>query len=59
MPPGGVIIDTIFVQIQNNVTPGIYQNGAQVSYLDPTRNSSQWFITPNNFSVSGQNTTYQ
>ena len=59
LPPGGVVIDTIFVQIQNNVLPGVYQNGAQVLYSDPTRNLQQHSITPSVFSITGQDTTYQ
>jgi gliding motility-associated-like protein len=61
MPPGGSLTLTINVFINLSVPIGIYHNGAQVQYLDPTRTLASPIrrITPLINSLSGQNTTYQ
>ena len=61
VPAGGSVEIEMVVDINTAVLPGIYQNGAQVLYLDPTRtfDTPGRLITPAQEAIGGQNTSYQ
>jgi len=61
IPKGSNVVITMITYIDKTVLPGIYHNGVQVFYLDPTRtiDNPNRHITPSRFSKTGQNTTYE
>lgn len=61
IPSNGKVILYLNILIEKSVIPGVYHNGAQVLYLDPSRtiNNPNRLISPLNNSISGQNTTYE
>ena len=61
IPNSGKVILYITVLVDKEVKSGIYHNGAQVLYLDPSRTvkNPNRLISPFNNSITGLNTTYE
>ncbi|MCC7502046.1 MAG: tandem-95 repeat protein, partial [Flavobacteriales bacterium] len=61
IPAGGLVTITMTVAVDAAQSPGTYQNGAQVRYLDPTRSSADPSrrISPATDAYGGANTTYE
>ncbi|TXI80857.1 MAG: DUF11 domain-containing protein, partial [Flavobacteriales bacterium] len=61
LPAGGSATIVLTAAVGPNIAPGVYQNGAEVSYLDPTRTAAQpdRRISPATNAYPGSNTTYQ
>ncbi|MBK9287913.1 MAG: tandem-95 repeat protein [Flavobacteriales bacterium] len=61
IPAGGVVTITMTVTVGTAQSPGTYQNGAQVRYLDPTRSSADPSrrISPAINAYSGADTAYE
>ncbi|WP_153796474.1 gliding motility-associated C-terminal domain-containing protein [Foetidibacter luteolus] len=61
IPGGGVVTITMTAYIDPSVIPGMYHNGAQVLYFDPTRTFLNPLrqITPQALALAGQNTVYE
>lgn len=61
IPPGGQVVFTINVSIDNNVAEGMHHASAQSTYLDPTRTSlnPNRRVTAKNNAFAGSFTTYE
>ncbi len=61
LPAGGTVTIELTVSVNAAQAPGVYHNGAEISYPDPTRTSASpdRRISPATNAYAGSNTTYQ